>query len=767
MREVFIKYNPYKVETEILVDGNSVKKKKNSPLNFGDRRLQEWIESLPNILSTEYAAKEFHIVFHGTVLDFEDLQAVAETAKKNDGITMVCEHQPAKEVKDKETAIEAVFEEIKNNPYYAELREPDLIRAFEIARTSEFPVNVVATVSSGKSTLINALLRQKLMPVKQEPCTAVITELHDLDDEIFHAKVFNSDGMLIRSVDLTLPVMKELNADPEVSKIIAEGNIPFVTSDDVSLVLVDTPGPNNARDPEHRAATYRMLSESSKTVVLYILNATQLAINDDSSLLSYVADSMKVGGKQSKDRIIFVLNKLDEFNRSEDSVESAIERARQYLADKGIENPNIYPASALTALNIRTALRDIDLTKLDLNELDNEIVIETCHKVKKLNRNPDLHLEKYAPLPPSVRDSITSELSVARAAGDVKKEALIHSGIIPIEAAIRMYVQKYAKTAKIKGIVDTFAAKLESQRSFERTQQEIAENQDKHSQILANIAQIQKKVSDGKAAKSFQNTIDALDYTHSINDIANRIIKDAQSRVREQIEGIAGKKLSRQDAESICSVFIKTAESLQARVQVQLEETITDFIKRSGAALTESYIRRLASFAEDHADMDLRISPLELLGDEISSVRHTTEVINSAAGKETVITVHEWVVNTNKKWWKPWTWFQEKGHWHDEYEEQEFVDGKRLADVFFAPVVESLYQNKKSAVEYAAGQVKDIKKQFMVKFAEMDKLLEDKLHELEACASDQTQVEAIIAKTEKHLAWLTDIQKRIQEILEI
>ena len=47
-------------------------------------------------------------------------------------------------------------------------------------------------------------------------------------------------------------------------------------------------------------------------------------------------------------------------------------------------------------------------------------------------------------------------LSEARANGDANEEALIHTGIVPIEMAIRMYVQKYAKTAKIKNIVDTF-----------------------------------------------------------------------------------------------------------------------------------------------------------------------------------------------------------------------------------------------------------------------------------------------------------------------
>ena len=47
-----------------------------------------------------------------------------------------------------------------------------------------------------------------------------------------------------------------------------------------------------------------------------------------------------------------------------------------------------------------------------------------------------------------------------------------------------MYVKKYAKTAKIKNIVDTFIKKLESAHSFEKTKEEIATNQDKQKEIL-------------------------------------------------------------------------------------------------------------------------------------------------------------------------------------------------------------------------------------------------------------------------------------------
>ena len=68
MREIFIKYNPYKLETSITIDGEKLKK--NSKLNFEDSRLQEWVENLPHLLVEECNSKEFNIRFHGTIPDF-------------------------------------------------------------------------------------------------------------------------------------------------------------------------------------------------------------------------------------------------------------------------------------------------------------------------------------------------------------------------------------------------------------------------------------------------------------------------------------------------------------------------------------------------------------------------------------------------------------------------------------------------------------------------------------------------------------------------
>lgn len=754
MKEIFIKYNPYQLVTEITIDGQKLKK--NSKLNFEDRRLQKWVESLPDLLFEECNTKDFKITFHGTTPDYEDMEAMAKEAEAK-GIHIELEHIPAKEIGDKEVAIQEVFDEIQNGPFN-ELRQPDVIKAFDLAKSKDFEVNVVATMSAGKSTLINSLLRQKLMPAKQEACTATITKIKDNDADCFMAKVYDKDGTLIQThAELTYETMEQLNANPSVSRIQVEGNIPFVTADDVSLVLVDTPGPNNSRDPEHKAATYRMLSESSKPLVLYIMNATQLAVNDDYNLLSHVAESMKVGGKQSRDRFIFVVNKLDDFKKGEDSVEAAITKVRDYLKDNGIENPNIYPASALTALNIRTILANSD----DDNDDD---VYEAKGKVRKFNRNEEMHFEKYAPLTPSMRGEVEDMLAKAVAEGDDNQQALIHAGIVPIEAAIRMYVQKYAKTAKIKNIVDTFIKKLESTQSFEKTKQEIATNRDEQKEILAQIDVIKKKLASGEDAKKFKTQIEQINYDKEISKLAQSVIVAAQKKITKQLSSTDA-KLSKRDAESICQVFAKFAEGLQAEVQVKLENLISNHVKKNAEDLLEQYKKKIAELAQDVKVGSVELNPFELMqGDIISD---TSALISKMTKSEKVKVGEEWIANTDKKWYKPWTWFQEKGHYKEIYEDKEYVDGTELAQKFFAPIQELLYENSESAVEYAKKQTALIKKEFAKKFDELDAVLQSKLKELEICAKDNENIEARIKETQERLDWLEKIQNKVNGILEI
>jgi predicted GTPase len=458
MKNVFIKYNPYKVETEITIDGKPPKDR--SALNVKGKRLQEWVEDLPKILRDEENDNRFDLTFHGTIPDHEDILSVINNSKD-----VKFEY---KYIKLKDTGKSYLIDII--NGLLKELNYKELKHAFDLAMNSDFEVNFVAATSAGKSTLINALLGRKLMPSKWEACTSVITKIKDNDSKNYSAVVYDKDDNEIeRHNNLTLETMNRLNSNPVVSTIKIEGDIPFVTNNDVSLVLVDTPGPNNSRDPAHYETTHGMLAKSSKTLVLYILNAGQLGINDDSSLLNTVANSMKAGGKQAKDRLIFVINKLDDYRKGEESIENALKKTRQYLEDKGIENPNIYPAAALPALDIiRFLSDDHGLSEDDKDEME--------MMVKKFNRNEEFHFEdeKYVTLPPSIRSEIEASLEKAKSTGDKYREALIHTGIVTPQKAIELYVNKYVRTAKIKNVAAVFEKRFEESNAFENLKKAIA-----------------------------------------------------------------------------------------------------------------------------------------------------------------------------------------------------------------------------------------------------------------------------------------------------
>ena len=274
MKKLFIKYNPYKLETEMTVDGEELAQ--NSQLRdkvMTGIRLQEWIEELPSLLAEEYACMEWEITFHGTLLDFQDLKAVFDSYSKQGQLTVKINHIPAKETSDKIGLIDEVFKEIQKGPF-DELKDEQIQKAFNQAKSDEFEVCVVATMSAGKSTLINAMLGTKLMPSEDEACTSIITCIKDNDNQLWKAKVYGNDHRLLEThEELTYEKMVRLNGDKEVSVIEATGDIPFVDSENNSLVLIDTPGPNNSRDPEHKKVQSEFLSKSSKSLVLYIMEA--------------------------------------------------------------------------------------------------------------------------------------------------------------------------------------------------------------------------------------------------------------------------------------------------------------------------------------------------------------------------------------------------------------------------------------------------------------------------------------------------------------
>lgn len=787
MKKVYIKYNPYKVETEVMLEGKELKS-----LDLTYKRLQEWIEDFPRILFEECNTleEEFEITFKGTSLDYEDVEFVVENARREgiktengkvfpENVRMHVIHEAVQELCDKEKAIEEIFYDIQNGPFQ-ELNDKSLKHSFEMALSEKFPVNVIATMSAGKSTLINALLRKKLMPAKQEACTAIVTEITDKDKDVFEARIFDKDNNLLMSnPNLKLEDMEKFNSNPSVSRIEINGDIPFVSSDNTSLVLVDTPGPNNSRDAEHQRMTMRNLNETSKTLILYVLNATQLAVNDDNNLLQMVADSMKVGGKQSKDRYLFVVNKLDNFRKGEDDVESSIEKVKKYLEDKGIKNPNVYPASALTALDIRTILKNhrvVGYSEDELDELDDN-VRDVINKIKKMNKNIEFHLEKYAPSTPSMRNKLDKQIEEAKELSSsedkeeksegMKREALIHSGIISIEEAIKLYVEKYSKTAKIKNIYETFHSKLESAKSFENVKQEILLNREKQAVIIRAIDEIQNKLKDVESGKKFLEEVGSLN-GNEIKESVRPIFENVQQEIQKIIYGQQGQEFRDYEIEAKTKEFETKTKNLDNKVQIKLEETVEQKVKNMYDKLVKSYKDKLKSLSEDIKIPNIEIDPLDFISGDIDSM-NANLIFESIAEEKSVATGRTRTVKNHKKsGFFGWLKFWEPSYVEEEiYEEIRYVKGEEFAARYFSSPINHFMEISDETDEYIDDAIKKIKSNFREEAGYLDDKLNKKLEELKGFANENNNLENIINENNSKLAWLENIQNRVNGILEI
>ncbi len=763
MKKVFIKYNPYMIRTEITIDGEGLKENSSLGEKVSGSRLQEWIEDLPQILINEYNDTDFDIEFHGTLLDYEDLTEAFTQAYEEGKLTAKIERKPAKETSDKEALIDKVFQKIQKGPY-DELRDAEVINAFENAKNSDFEVCVVAVMSAGKSTLINSMLQTKLMPSKQGACTAIITRIKDKDGTDWSAEVYNKENKIVEIYkELNYKTMNRLNADERVSTIKISGDIPFVTSEDISLVLIDTPGPNNARDPEHAAIQKAFLAQSSKALVLYVMDG-MFGTQDDDALLKQVADSMTVGGKQSKDRFIFVVNKMDSRREEDGDIQATLDEIRSYLHRNGIENPNLFPSAALPALDIRLMKKAME----EKAKVDDDLIDEAEMKIKKFNRKQELHLETYAPLPASIKKMIEDELEEAEQSKDYGVQALIHTGIVSVEAAIRQYVQKYAKTAKIKNIVDTFIHKLDAAGVLEITKKELASNQDESKKMAKNIAIIRKKMTDADRARKFEKSVDEAVSKVNVEsiEVVDKIILKFQERIQKMIDDARGKEIDVKNSDTETKKLERFAKDLEPLFISDLEEMINENLINTGKTLLQEYRNKLASLTDEVEDnITFAIKPLELMKGNIKSFDDfSTEKF---VKQKKVEDGEEWIWNMNKKWYKPWTWFQEEGYYRTKYKTVQYIDAGSMADEFLRPIQEGLYKNGDFAIEQAEKASEYISGKFRKEFEKLDELLEKMLNELESYALDKEQAEARIKESESRIKWLEEIRHEVESILEI
>lgn len=751
MKKVKITYNPFVKETRIEVDGQELEE--NSSLRFEDKRLQEWAEEFPSKFIDEFQDKNLSVEFVGNPSDFDDLKIILSL--NNDISLSSLEHVEKKyDVEYTEREVEKIFNEIQGGKV-ERLKDKRIKDAFEQAQNKEFSINVVATMSAGKSTLINALLHKKLMPSSQQATTATIVSITSNDSSIYAGEAYDKDGKKVdEDNNLSLSKMKEWNEDDNISEIAVSGPIPCAKGTGMRLVLMDTPGPNNARNTKHRDLTYRQLSDSENSMVLFVVNSNQQGTNDEAEFLRKVSESMQECGKRSRDRFIFVVNKLDTCDPEDEDISEFLKTANDTMEEYEINEPNIFPAAALPCLQYRTSKNQTDLKGF----------------MEKVQNHEEYQFDKYYDynhLPIPSKNRINAELE--RLSDDDKVD--VYTGIVSVEEAIRLYIEKYSRTMKVLDLVNSFKGSLESIRVEESLIEEMRKNEDAKKRIDKEIDAINAKIKSGELSKNVTSSIEHNNPTEKIVEKVNKTVDDMRNVCNRILSDYNGGYKEPEDAKCKLSEINNKLLNKQSALKASIESI---FKKEYQTAVRNQIKELTANVKELGINTSIDVSGLALDSISIQSLPDVDDVIDDCTEEmevkvgtktETRIRRGERKINL---FFAPWTWGKKRYKYFEEDIEVPVFDKvkhvnmedaiKRFSDVTHKNLTQYKKVAKsgiKESVDRLIISVKNLALQIEIE-------LMRKLEDVKKAAERRTAVEQEIEKQKEKMEWLKGIINRVE-----
>ena len=618
MRDIEIHYNPYKMKTTMRIEGIDVCQSSDysSIKEFIEHNipLQTWIEPIPYLnwngfvdeISDPENNDEVHIIFSGRKIDFQDLQYAieAQNAKRSEDTRVRYQYEHKKVLDDKILSqnIEEVVRELKSDRFRKLVKQrktqglnekyKDLDTNYKRAKENEFYIVFAGVYSSGKSTLLNALIRHDVLPTSSQTCTSkncrikhnpslknsiALTCYDDDKNVVIPKQIFNNDKECAEEFLKISPVeeteIQELYIN--VSTMELEVDLSHLYPKDVSddkftIVLIDTPGMDSAQSSKngnnrHAETALEAIGMDSKPMILLCADANKY---EDKSIGEFMREIIEQSKKEESgfnDRFLFLMNKSDaiEYKKQyKESAENTKKRFAEYLTDPSKWNiggdeeemqrmaedaSHFVPRIFMTAARVAYAIEK-EAIEEDDDDSEMDALYETYRafrkKVCKSTPDPDYCLAEYCDIPDYRKSEIEIEYKNSLQKDKVQATKL-QCGLVSVESAIKDYINRYAYPIKVRDLLETFEDILDDVNSFtnatlaqlKQAKVELGEKNGERKEVSRRKENAEEKIAALEIAQEkIRVKLDELDSIHFDSEKLGNAIKGFIREINENTD---------------------------------------------------------------------------------------------------------------------------------------------------------------------------------------------------------------------------------------
>ncbi|MCK9337701.1 MAG: dynamin family protein [Arcobacteraceae bacterium] len=266
--------------------------------------------------------------------------------------------------------------------YFSKYKKQDAIKKLDEVKdrlnNQEYKIAVVANMSAGKSTFINALFGKEVLPAFNHATTDSATYIYSKPNIEKKAEIFFSDGK--KSITVAQDLEKEIKQYAQKDEDCKDDkyknvekielyypfeNLQTSSSEDFSITFIDTPGPNSIGDygQKHKDQTRKVLNDVD--MALFTFDYGQLDANlksDEQGLWNTIKKRCE---KDKNFEVHFLINKIDmamednfkDVKNIDDAKKNwgiyeqkAIEKLKKAANSYGVTEPKIYTVASKFAL---------------------------------------------------------------------------------------------------------------------------------------------------------------------------------------------------------------------------------------------------------------------------------------------------------------------------------------------------------------------------------------------------------------------------------